>query len=344
MRTGFLLFFAIVAILIFQSPTSQAANKVVVVRETGHKMYEPLARELNASGFNAHIIDAPDDMDLEQVARRENASAAIRLNLKGKQVEVWVADRITGKIVARTVRLEPGGEPEDSIVVLAAVELLRASLMEIYAVKKPPGEVAVDESTKQFAEPAALPPQTSKKRISLHLVLGGGGAFMGSDTGFSGHGHTSLTLELYEQFQFSVVGQFPFSPHELSLPEGSVNIYPFYWGAETIALFRETSRRFRPILGMGMGAAVFYSKASKSRSFEESQSITLQTKEQSVIVPIPYMKGGFRFQATELLFLRMDYILGISTEKTRVAVNGRTVAYIGRPWMSVNLAVEITLW
>lgn len=343
-ETNILLLLASFLIAMLHPTQTHAANRVVVLRNTPQDIAVNLVRELNASGFEAKIVSAASNSSLEQTAQTEDASAAIRLTQRGKKVEVWVADRVTGKMVSRTITLQPGREPEDSIIVLAAVELLRASLMEIYAVNRPQGDVAVDAETKEFAKPAPVFANKETQPISVRLALGGGGAHIGSNARMSGHGSTTFTLELYEQFLFSVVGQFSFSPHVFEEVEGTTKIYPFYWGAESVILLRKKGHRLRPLIGIGLGAAMFYTQGSVNESYEPDNGIPIKSQTQTAIVPTPFMKSGVRLRATDLLFLRLDMMLGFATEKTAVQVANRTIAHIGRPWFSMDLLLEITLW
>ena len=319
-----------------------AANRVVVLRNATANLSEELVRELEASGFDSEIIEDSPDADLEEIAGRHEASAAIRLNPKGKRVEVWVADRMTGKIVARTVELNPGGEPENSIVVLAAVELLRASLMEIYAPQQPKGEVAVAEETRKFAKPA-LEEQDTDKISAGFFSMGAGGGLTGNTNSIGAHGTAMFTLQLVRYFQFGIVGHFAFLPHTVNAPEGGTNLYPILAGAHTLVLMRQPSRRFRPFAGLGMGTLIFISRGKAEENLE-LDNLVLRERKQIAIVPAPFVKCGALLRLNRHLLLRLDLTLSMPTALTRIEIANNTVARIGRPMFLAGLALDIGIW
>lgn len=319
-----------------------AANRVVILRNTAPNLAEELVRELEASGFEAEIIDDTPDDALEDIAGRNNASAAIRLNLKGKRVEVWVADRITGKIVARTVELNPGGEPENSIVVLAAVELLRASLMEIYSPQKPEGEVPIAKETRSFAKPVPVEPADDKISAGF-FSLGFGGGFVGKADGIGAHGAATFTLQLAGRFQFGVLGHFTFFPHSVSAKEGATYLYPILAGLHTIVLMRSPSRRFRPFAGLGMGTLIFLSRGKAADDIVLEDSV-LRERRQTAIVPVPFAKCGMLLRLNRHLLLRIDIAVGVPTALTRIEIADNAVARIGRPVILSSLLLDIAIW
>lgn len=320
-----------------------AANRVVVVGGSALLLNDKLVLELEASGFESAIVGEYKDVALEQVARTERAFAAVRLNLKGKQVEVWVADRITGKVVARTIALNSGSEPEESIVVLAAVELLRASLMEIHAANKLHGEVSPTAQTARFSKPPLVvsPPKT--KNVSVMLSVGAGAAYIGNETGMRPSAKSTMILELYNQFRFSVVGVFPMAAHEVNTPEGTAEIFNFFGGVEATATGLSAQHRVRPMVGFGLGAVIFWARGKENKSFDE-QGVVLVAKEQKAVVPTPYVLLGGYGQLTSQLAVRAETMIGIAIEGTQVDVGGRIVAHLGRPWVAANLLLEVTMW
>jgi hypothetical protein len=343
MRFNPLVLFPFFLTLLFFCSNAFAANRVVVLRNTAPRLAEELVRELEASGFEAEIIDDTPDDALEEIAGRNNASAAIRLNLKGKRVEVWVADRITGKIVARTVELNPGGEPENSIVVLAAVELLRASLMEIYSPQKPEeGDVPIAEETRSFARPVPVKPADNKISAGF-FSLGFGGGFIGKADGIGAHGAATFTLQLAGRFQFGFLGHFTFFPHSVSAEEGATYLYPILAGLHTIVLMRSPSKRFRPFAGLGMGTLIFLSRGKAAEGIVLENSV-LRERRQTAIVPVPFAKCGLLLRLNRHLLLRIDITLGVPTALTRIEIADNAVARIGRPVILSSLMLDIAIW
>ncbi|MBN2530203.1 MAG: hypothetical protein JXR76_27685 [Deltaproteobacteria bacterium] len=326
-----------------------AANRVVVLRNPDNSVVpsviSEIARELNATGFVSEIIiDTPNE-NLEDIAGREDASAAIRLNMQGKSVEVWVADRMTGKMVKRTVALNPGGEPEESIVILAAVELLRASLMEIYATNSPKGDVAVSEEARNFAKPVELKEKNKQEgRISAgYLSVGAGGSYIVREGGVGGNGAVSLILAFHQKVRFSIDGRLTFHPHALTAPLGDVTIYPFVVRAQSEWIFRDPAYRLRPYAGLGMGVVFIYSKGNVNPEWRMAD-FELKQHNQTAIVPTPFVSSGLILRVTSQLALRIEATLGIATSITRIRMGDPTIARVGPPLFIMNMLLDISLW
>jgi hypothetical protein len=134
---------------------------VILVRPANPKAVtaEALVRihgELVSAGFDVQITASTPGADprasLEQTASGNNVDAVVALlgDVSPGSVEVWVIDRVTGKSVVRRIPNQPGSDRAAEILAVRAIELLRASLLEIAmagsgepvaAPKPPPVEV-----------------------------------------------------------------------------------------------------------------------------------------------------------------------------------------------------------
>src|SRR5262249_5220500 len=137
----------------------EAASTIVVVCGPGDHFGLRVIAELEALGFRALIIDPLDEAasraSLEATARKAGAIAAIRAVPSARGVEVWIADRVTGKTVLREVASDDGALDGEGALALRAVELLRASLLEVALPAPPPGEVP---ATPEIRAKMQLPP------------------------------------------------------------------------------------------------------------------------------------------------------------------------------------------
>lgn len=103
-----------------------------------------LEAELRANGFDVRVetVDPGETRRaLEDAITRHQAAAAITIrqaSASGDRPEVWVRDRLTGKLVVREDD-GPAGAPQ--LIAIHAVELLRASLIEL---RDPPSSHASD--------------------------------------------------------------------------------------------------------------------------------------------------------------------------------------------------------
>jgi hypothetical protein len=135
-----------------------------------------LKAELEQLGVRCEVIQAGPGTpigraSLENVARRAGAFAAIRVVPIAAEVEVWVADRVTGKTVVREViRGSSSSSSVDDTIALGAVELLRASLLEVNATTKlQHGEIPPPPVVEEIAPP---PPRRAKTKDGVPWVAG----------------------------------------------------------------------------------------------------------------------------------------------------------------------------
>src|SRR5262249_44043813 len=110
---------------IVKSAASPSGVRIVLVTNHADASITPLLRaEFEALGMHVELEDrgpneiAPRDLDL--AARRHQAVAAVRVLVGSGQVEVWIADRVTGKIVLRDVIGEDGGKVNETLVAVRA--------------------------------------------------------------------------------------------------------------------------------------------------------------------------------------------------------------------------------
>jgi hypothetical protein len=161
------------------------AATVILVRPANPKAVtaEALVRmhgELVSAGFDVQITASTAGADprasLEQTASGNNVDAVVALlgDATPGLVEVWVIDRVTGKSVVRRIPSQPESDRAAEILAIRAIELLRASLLEVAMVggreppivpKPPPAEVA------RFVEHAL----DSRKASRWAIEVGGSG-------------------------------------------------------------------------------------------------------------------------------------------------------------------------
>jgi hypothetical protein len=127
---------------------SQAtAPTIVLVADRAEAEVIPLLRaELESLGLRVLVatnaVHGSIPTELNQIARKNGAIAAFRVLVAQGVVEVWLADRVTGKVLLREVLVQTSvTKSAESVVVARAVELLRASLLELDIGEPPPGEV-----------------------------------------------------------------------------------------------------------------------------------------------------------------------------------------------------------
>ena len=134
-------------ILIATAAHAELRYRVVLLRPpvTDDVSTDALARvrgELTAAGFEVSVMAQDPALDvraaLETVGRELDPIAAFAIvrAANGNTAEIWVCDRLAGKSVIQSVRLDgegKPGEPSRSVVLaVQAVELLKASLAQYW--------------------------------------------------------------------------------------------------------------------------------------------------------------------------------------------------------------------
>ena len=87
--------------------------------------------------------DAPRRATVEEMATREGTSAALGIFFGGGRVEMWATDASAGRTLMQNLPLDQGApDRRATIVAVKAVDLLKATLAEIWSAPPPPGESA----------------------------------------------------------------------------------------------------------------------------------------------------------------------------------------------------------
>jgi hypothetical protein len=175
---------------------ASAATRAIAAAETGRVLVVELVpgaahawpeadrhlrAELAQSELEVVALPLPEEAELgliatvEREAREREAVAALMVyrDAASGAVRIWVIDRVTGKLVARTLE---GGGLDPGEVALRAVELLHASLIEI-RLGRPRGAPAAPEVVERIVERALATPRRWSAEVDLAV-----GAAIASDT------------------------------------------------------------------------------------------------------------------------------------------------------------------
>jgi hypothetical protein len=165
---------------------ADAHSRVAIVRSSSSDrvLREATTRiraELLDAGFEVVEVDrAPDEARTDPRAEVEDATpaassfATVAMNraANGAFADVWISDHLTGKTVVR--RLEVGAGPNaTAVLAIRALELLRASLLEV-AARSPPTEapIATPNDVMKWIAPALPPPPEAPLLQGNALGLG----------------------------------------------------------------------------------------------------------------------------------------------------------------------------
>jgi hypothetical protein len=245
------------------SATAGWASTVVLVRPANPAptTAEALVRihgELVSAGFDVEIAAATAGADprtsLEQTANGGNVDAVVAILGDGKpgSVEVWVIDRVTGKSVVRRVPSQAGSERAAEILAIRAIELLRASLLEIamFAASEAPAVSKLPSAeVTRFVEHVIEP----RRKAHWSLELGASGV-----VGFDGVGPALLpmirfghTVGRYALVRITAAGMG--SRSQVQAQSGSAEVAQQF-GLVEAALRLRPQQSWRPFFSLGAGA------------------------------------------------------------------------------------------
>jgi hypothetical protein len=305
-----------------------AASRVVLLRSLTDDALSRqgttlLTAELEAAGFEVVEIerdsthDIRQDIDAASARLQPVATFAIR-SLPGRTaVELWLEDRITGKLVIRRVAVRAGSSAAAPDLALKAVELLRGSLLEVtvqgrdadggQAAASPPGEVtrfvasAAPDRLDHFAQGvgfAAGGTALASPRLAptfapvLRLSWGRRSGYLGRLTA-------------------SGLGSSP----TVTASEGEARVHETLFLLEGLRVFRGR-RRLQPVVGFGAGALLLRSEGTANSPLGTNLSGTTSTL-------VVAASGGLAARLTNRLAVMVDVSLLLLARPTtiRIATN-----------------------
>jgi hypothetical protein len=308
----------------------------IVTADPSAPLTRGVREQLEGLGLDVIVLRPPAEgslarAPLEQAARNVGAVAAIRLVPSADSVEVWVADRVTGKAVARElVAPAAGGAASDAAVALGAVELLRASLMELHSAEPPHGDVPASEQVRALALPARVEPSSPRLGLSL-----GAGVALGLSGAPSVDGDGALWLRLPWRFGLRAFAALTLSASQIMAQHGLVDVSYQLGGLEASYDLAESVRTWVPVVGLGIAAAHVTARGTAIFPF--------QSAIESVWLAIPVVHVGGSWAFVRGLRLRADALAGWALPSISVRVPDANPEPWGAPLVKISLGVEM-LW
>ncbi|OIP35173.1 MAG: hypothetical protein AUK47_17110 [Deltaproteobacteria bacterium CG2_30_63_29] len=194
-------------------------DRVVLAVSEESRPAKLLEAELWALGFevvrSSAVFAEVTPAQLDEIAQSEQAVAAIALTGEGSRVSVWIADRVTGKTLLRTLDLsQRDSEEQAAIVARKTVELLRVSLVEL---SFPAGSEPEVAPVQEVVEPgpavlAVVEEETQRPpEIPVWRLAVWSGVELGSlELGLVPRIGLGLVRRLFEGFDVLALAVFPF--------------------------------------------------------------------------------------------------------------------------------------
>lgn len=289
-----------------------------------------LRAELEALGFRVAVRSAtgpPDRAAMESATKSAGAAAALRVLRSTNGVEVWVVDRVTGKTVLREIVL-PGGEDHE-LVAVRAVELLRASLLEVDAGHAPRGEVAVTPEVRALV---ADPPQEPAR-----WFLGLQGGLQVSVGGLDPSGLLALSASFrpHDYLEAELTLMAPILPSQLSAAEGTMSSVISAAALGGRAFVAHPSSVWNFYGGPALGFVWLHLEGTAQPPYRGVSD--------DILSPALFLRTGAYVSASRAIRFVLDTDLAIALQRPQIRFGGREVAAWGRPAFVGAVGVEVGL-
>ena len=329
-RVGSVLAFA-GAILLHAGPV-RADTHVIVVGSAESPVPQRLEAELRAIGLVPERVERdtpPDRRELEELAREHGAGAAISIVPSARGAEVWIVDRITGKVVLREVVTREEDDESGALVALRAVELLRASLLEVSAAHPSRGEVEADEVIERLEEP----PLPAPGPMSLGLGIGLTGA--PGAPGPSAHVLLTMSARLHRWVEVRLAVWSPTWPTVISAAEGESDLWVGLLGLSVRVPLLERGAPVQPHVGLSAVGAllVAHGRAVRTGTAQNDKTLTVA----------PAIEVGARVPVASRLALAVNAFAAVTSNRIVIRFAEREVTTWGRPLLAASLALELAL-
>lgn len=317
-------------------PGSGATLVAIVTSEPNSSLSRRVRAELEALGVDVIILRPPAEAQtsrepLERAARSVGAIAAVRLVFSGEgKVEVWVADRATGKAVARELDA-PATGATDATVATGAVELLRASLMELHSSEPPHGEVPVTPNIEALALAAKPAPWVPR----LALSTSAGAELAGPALGVSVVGSIGVWARIAGRLGLRFIGRATLVPAHAQTTAGGVAVQSQLAGVMGSYELVDPAGTWVPNLEAGIAVGHVSTTGSADPPYEGST--------QEAWAAMPLAGAGIAWGFVRGLRVRAELLAGQAVPTTEVRTPAGAVGKWAEPSVLGTLGIEV-MW
>ncbi|WP_437900725.1 hypothetical protein [Sorangium sp. So ce124] len=347
------------------APPEPPRPKVVLIADRrSDPIMARVYAELATLGFTVEVVrvrgaDAPSHGPIETSAREAGAAVALRVAEVPGGVEVSIDQGATGKSVQRTVMAD-----DPATVAIRAVELLRASLLEVRSPPPSRGEVEADPAAPAVvdarepppARPApvdALHPQTGSAHHTPHpppsrpvapprapmtFGFGAAPAVLWSPGGVPATPMLDVSgyAMIWARLGLSTFVQIPLASASREGKEGTRHVRVALASLGVRVPLGPTDAAWLPSVGAGLAAAWLHVEG-------EGRSLGYVGRSNDAYAVAPYLRAGLSFAPTPRLRISEHLLAGIAAPRIVIDAAGRATDAWGRPFLGASLGVELAL-
>jgi hypothetical protein len=314
----------VLALLATESRADQGT--IIRVRSSKGPLEERLSAELSTLGFEVKDVESKDpDADLEQIARANGASAAVRVN-KDDTVELWaIVPRGTEPPIHEMIRIDP--RRGWNLAAVSALEALRARLLRFHQDPSPPPNPLPLQQA-----PALSPPAPRRRAPRLWVHVAGGAEASPGGLGPAGEILGEVRFEPQPWLDISAFGVFSPVPAMLNgPPEGVASSRHAIVGSAADAQLRLGGAN--AAVGLGGVVAIFSLSGHALAPGYAGQDA-------SIVTAGPVLRTCASLEITPALRLRTELVGGITVPHAVIRFAGREVADWGNPFGLITLGLE----
>jgi hypothetical protein len=305
----------VIAVCCALGSVATAAPRVLVVHSDGDEQRGLGARaeaELVSLGF-AVTVEPPTTEPLDQLSRDQSAVAALRI---GDGIEVFCMDPATHETIVRQVLIGP----ERSVVVVRAVELVRASLLEVAA-------------RHVVAEVHVAPPPPPREHV---FTAEAGPAIAASPGGVGPIAEVAVAVRWRPRTAFEISAGV-LAPAVASTVSGDAGRAAIQLTAPTVeASYVTAVAGIELRAGGGAGAAWLRMRGTPAPGFV--------ARDADVVTSLGFVRGSIGRTVADRVRLWLDLRLAVAAPRPVVVFAGDSVAAWGRPAVIGGAGVEVALW
>jgi hypothetical protein len=307
------------------SPAGEPA-RVLVVAPPESRLERLLAAEIGNLGLVALVRPRQADaatMPFVEALASAGAAAAVRVADAGDTLEIWIAERSTGRAVLRETVPGLGDSSAEDVAVLRASELLRANLIEVELPKPAP------------PAPEVVPPKAPPKRPARWVAAAGPMLLVGQPS-FATQPGIIAGLGFEPRSSYGVDLWFAWAATDsVQSTVGSARISPRHFGLGAIRIFTAPWTKWRLALG-GSAAAQWLHVVGRAQpgyaaGSDHHVAAALLGRGQIAYAPLPRLRFA------------LDLHAGATWQRTRIRLAGEDVATWGRGLALACLRAEV-LW
>lgn len=286
-----------------------------------------LVAELRFLGFSAEVT-APSEAEPLDPASLETVAAAITVDAQGERVEITIVDRITGKRVSRTLTFDDPQSIDPREVAVRAVELLRASLLELEHAEPPP------EADVKLSAPARRTLRRRDFRVGLGAGVGVGGGPGGVPVATHARVHVRYTP--HPRIGVVLVGNVPLHAPQVRAAEGTARIRAGWFGVGPRLALRRPDAILVPDLSVTAGATIVDMQGVPAPGYQAAST--------RVVDAIFEGAAGVEVAVSARVRVRLDAAAAVCARTIRVRFAARSAAQWCRPHVLGSLGVGVLVW